>query len=515
MQELLAQAYGYLLGVWRFRWISLFVAWGVALAGWGVVAQMPEKYRASARIHVDTNSVLRPLLSGLAIQPNIDQRVALMSKTLFTRPNLEKLMRMADLDISVRTDEDKQAMIDSLGKSIELAGDRSNPSLYSISYANRSPDVAKRVVQSLITVFIESTLGGSRQDSSGAQSFLDQQIADYEKRLADAEGRLAAFKQRYAGILPGESGGYFARLAAVRDQLKEAQLQLREMENRRAEVARQLQNPDDPMFMSDWNSQIASPLDTRIQALQARLDELLTKYTDIYPEVVQIKKMIAELEAEKQTALESAMGEDPGAAPGLAENPIYQQMRQLLSEADASVAEYKVRVQEHENRVKELEEKVNSIPLIEAELAQLNRDYDVVKGQHDALLQRRESARISEDVEQNAGDVVFRVIDPPFVPQMPDEPNKLLLNSAVLLVALGVALGLGLLMSLLRPVIVTRRALGELTGMPVLGTVTMIRSSAEERRAFRSRLALSALSVALLLVFVGINVGQHWLLKVS
>ncbi len=99
MQELIAQIFGYLLGIWRFRWLALFVAWGIALAGWGFVAQMPDKYRASARVHVDTNSVLRPLLQGLAIQPNIDQRVALMSKTLLTRPNLEKLMRMADLDI--------------------------------------------------------------------------------------------------------------------------------------------------------------------------------------------------------------------------------------------------------------------------------------------------------------------------------------------------------------------------------------------------------------------------------
>ncbi|MBK9469986.1 MAG: hypothetical protein IPO20_19360 [Gammaproteobacteria bacterium] len=108
-------------------------------------------------------------------------------------------------------------------------------------------------------------------------------------------------------------------------------------------------------------------------------------------------------------------------------------------------------MQEHEQRVKDLEEKVNSIPVIEAELTQLNRDYDVIRGQHSTLLQRRESARISEDVEQSAGDVVFRVIDPPFVPQTPDEPNKLLLNSGVLVIAIGGALAIGLLMSLLQP----------------------------------------------------------------
>jgi polysaccharide chain length determinant protein (PEP-CTERM system associated) len=512
MQQLLAQIYGYLLGVWRFRWLVLFVAWGIALAGWGFIAQMPDKYRASARIHVDTNSVLRPLLQGLAIQPNTDQRVALMSKTMLSRPNLEKLMRMADLDIKVTTDAQKEELINLLAKTIELAGDRNNPSLYSVSYVHGDPAVAKRVVQSMITVFVEGALGGSRQDSSGAQSFLDQQIADYEKRLTEAEGRLAEFKQRYAGILPGESGGYFARLATAREELNNAKLQLREMENRRADLQRQLQNPDDPMFMADWGSDLSSPLDARIQALTAKLDDLLTKYTEMHPEVVQIRKMIAELEAEKQQALENAMAEGPAESPGMADNPVYQQMRSLLSEADASVAEFRVRVAEHENRVKELEAKVNSIPVIEAELQQLNRDYEVIRGQHATLLERRESARISEDVEQSAGDVVFRVIDPPFVPNAPDEPNKLLLNSGVLVIAIGGALAMGLLMSLLQPVVVDRRSLGELVGLPVLGVVTQIRSAAQQRRAFINRLMLAVASLALLVVFGGINVAQQMLL---
>lgn len=512
MQELLAQLYGYLLGIWRFRWLAAIVAWGLALAGWLFVAQMPDQYRASARIHVDTNSVLRPLLQGLAIQPNIEQRVQMMSKTMFTRPNLEKLMRMADLDVKVTNDVQKDRMVDELAKKIRLDGDRRNASLYSISYTDPDPAVAKRVVQSLITVFVETMLGGKRQDSSGAQSFLDQQIADYEKRLTAAENRLAEFKQRNAGNLPGESGGYFVRLAAARQQLTDAQLQLREMENRRAELQRQLQNPNDPMFMNDMNEMYISPLDVRIQSLTARLDDLLTRYTEKHPEVVQIRKMIAELEEERDEQMKTLASQQPKESSKLADNPIYQQMRSLLSEADASVAEFRVRVNEHENRVKDMEEKVNSLPMIEAELVQMDRDYSVMQRQYQTLLQRRESARMSEDVEQTSGDVTFRVIDPPFVPKRPDTPNKPLLNSIVFVLALGAALGVGLLMSLLHPVVVDRRGLAELTGLPVLGSVTQIRSAAEERRAFLNRLALSATCLGLLVVFGGLTIAQQLLL---
>jgi len=132
MQEVLAQVFTYVWGVWRHRWLVLAVAWLVAIGGWIWVWQMPEAYVASARVYVDTNSILRPLLRGLAIQPNVGQRISMMSRTLLSRPNLEKLMRMTDLDLQVNTEAQKNNMLSDLSEAISLEGSRVNPSLYSI-----------------------------------------------------------------------------------------------------------------------------------------------------------------------------------------------------------------------------------------------------------------------------------------------------------------------------------------------------------------------------------------------
>ena len=161
---------------------------------------------------------------------------------------------------------------------------------------------------------------------------------------------------------------------------------------------------------------------------------------------------------------------------------MYQGMRSMLTATEANVAELEVRVAEYEQRVTDLENKVNNVPEIEAQLKQLDRDYNVILGQHNALLQRREAARLSEDVEQNASDVTFRVIDPPFVPFKPSEPNKLLLNSGVLVVALGIGAGLALLLSLIKPVVVDQQSLLRLTGLPLLGSVTLIPTPEQKKR---------------------------------
>src|SRR6476469_6640715 len=104
MQELLQQVVALARGVWHRRWIGLGVAWLAALIGIAVVYRIPEKYEASARVFVDTESLLRPLLAGLAIQPNLDQQVSLMSRTLISRPNVDKLVRLADLDLRAGSD---------------------------------------------------------------------------------------------------------------------------------------------------------------------------------------------------------------------------------------------------------------------------------------------------------------------------------------------------------------------------------------------------------------------------
>ena len=510
MQEALAQLYGYALGVWRHRWVALLIAWVIALAGWAYVWQMPESYKATARLYVDTNSVLRPLMRGLAITPDINQRVTMMSRTLLSRPNLEKLARMTDLDLQATTEAQQEKLIDRLENSISLGGSRGNQSIYSIGVTDRNRETARRIAQSLITVFIEMSLDEKREDSSGAQSFLDKQIAESERRLVESENRLARFKQENVDVLPGESGDYYARLQSARGQLEAAQLELREQQNRRDDLERQLAG-EEPVFIAGNSAGGASalPIDARIQTLRGRLDTLLARYTEKHPQVRQIQGLLEDLEAERTEQLQ-ALG--PGAGSnfsGLGSSPVYQGMRTMLAEADASVAELSVRVSEYERRVEELAKKVNLIPEVEAQLKQLSRDYNVLSKQHEEMLQRRESARISSDVESNAGDVSFRVVDPPFVPSEPSEPNKLLLNAGVLVVALGAGVAVALGLSLLHPIVGDARALAVAAGVPLLGSVTWNKSDEQKRRE-RWRLAgFGACTASLLVAFGAVLVAPR------
>ncbi|MFT3759479.1 XrtA system polysaccharide chain length determinant [Thauera sp.] len=498
MEELVTQIVGYLRGMWRFRWWGLAFAWVVGLTAGAIVYLMPDRYESEARIHVDTQSVLRPLMSGLAVQPNVDQQIAMLSRTLISRPNVEKLITMADLDLDVRTPEQREALIGRLMKDLQIRSAAST-NLFMLAYSDTRPDRAQRVVQSLVSLFVESGLGGKRQDSDSARRFIEEQIRNYEQKLVEAENRVKEFRLRNMAVLGDGAQDYVTQIGQITAMLQQAQLELREAENGRDAMQRQLVG-EEPVLLPQTppNSAVSIPeIDGRIDALQRNLDDLLRRYTEKHPDVIGVRRVIEELEAQKSKQIEEmrALG---GASQfgALNSNPVFQQMKLALAESESRIASMRARVGEYQARLDQLREFAKRVPEIEAEMAQLNRDYNVHKANYDSLVARRESATISVEMDAQGGVADFRVIDPPTLPSAPSAPNRILLMPLAALVGLAAGFALTFLISQLRPAFADGRNLREVTGLPVLGTVSMLQTDARRNKRRRGLAAFGGGIVA-------------------
>ncbi len=504
MHELADQLLFHLKATWRYRWYAVVVAWVIAVGGWSAVHLMPDRYEAQARVYVDTESMLRPLLSGLAVQPNIDQMVTMMSRTLISRLNVEKVIRMANMDTGPDTPGDREQLIARVTKALAIkSAGREN--LYSISYSDQDREQAKRVVQSLLTIFMQGNLGDKRKDSDSARQFIDEQLSSYSAKLVAAEDAVMAFKRRHLGLMPGEGRDYYGRLSDAKAALRQATLDLKEAMNSRDAIKQRLAGDAQiSSRQSDKGTAIApiSEIDGRIQALEQKLDGLRLTYTEQHPDIVAMVRIIAQLKEQKaaETSLEKP-------APRATQGPVYEQLTVSLAAAEAKVAAMKTRVEEYGVRHSELQAAANALPQVEAEFKQLTRDYEVIKSRYDKLLERREAAQISGDVE--ASDVVlgYRVIDPPQVPLAPSAPNRPQLMSLVLLAALGGGLGFAFLLSQIKTTFNDERRLREASGLQVLGTIAMAWTEKQKRRRARGLFALLLSFLSLLSAYGAIMVS--------
>ena len=504
MDELLNQLSALARGVWKHRWPGVLVAWVVGAIGAAVVLWVPDKYEASARIYVDTQSILKPLMSGLAVQPNVEQQVAMLSRTLISRPNVEKLIRMADLDLGEKSKDSQEALIERVTKTLQIKN-TGRDNLYTLGFRDPSPDKAKRVVQSLVSIFVESSLGDTRKDSDVAKKFIDEQIKTYVAKLEEAEARLKEFKLRNLELQTADGKDMSGRLAEISGQLNQARLDLREAENARDAAKKQLEaektqttSITSRSLLQESATVVSTPeIDSRIDAQKRNLDALLQRFTDAHPDVVSGRKLIKDLEEQKRkevAELRKAAMALPS-APSNTTSLAAQELSRMLSTSEIQVAALRARVGEYESRFARAREQMKTAPQIETEFSQLNRDYAINKKNYEDLVARRESASLSGDLEGASGIADFRLIDPPRVSPQPVAPNRLLLMPLALLAALAAGVATAFVASQLRAVFFDARSLRDASGLPLLGVVTLVVSDtfrAKERSDMRKFVAASS-----------------------
>ncbi len=529
MNDILTLVYGYARALWHRRWWAVLTAWIIAMLAWIVVLVLPDKYEATARVYVDARTPLKTYVKDIAIEQDFAAQLALVREALLSRPQLEAVARKTNLDAGVKDTAGMDAVVAALQRQIVVTStsmsqptwnQQQSDALYVISYQNPQRDKSIEVVRTLLDNFVEGTLSGNRSGANEAQGFLVSQIKDLEKRLADAEGRLAEFKRENVGMLPGERGDFFARLETEMNGLSQAQTQLAVAVSRRDELRRQLAATR--QYLSGTSSSAggasaagaSSDVSTRIQESEARLEELLLRFTEKHPEVIALRQTIVEMkerEAKELAELQSG-GLGTGAIRSLSVNPVYQQVQMQLSQVEVDIASLRGGVAQHEREVAALSRLRDSAPEVEQEFSRLNRDYNVLKTQYEALVARLEQARVTDNAAQS-GIVRFEVIDPPRAKSDPVWPNRQLFMIAALFAGIAAGIAVGVLPQLLQPTFDNTASLARVTGLEVLGSVSFLRRPSHiihtRREIQRLAIACAALvMVGLVLVVFG-NAGAR------
>jgi polysaccharide chain length determinant protein (PEP-CTERM system associated) len=488
---------GTLATAWRRRWLLVAAVWAVCIVGWVGVAFIPNSYESRARVYVDTDAILTPLLKGLAINTAPESELRIVQKTLLSGPNLDKVIEATSLNLSATTPERREQMISDLGRSITVAAE--GPNLYAISYRNANPRLARDVVAALLNIFMDRITRTNRANIANAQKFLNRQIASVGGQLRAIEGRRAEFLRKYLDILPLERNGGVSLLDGVRQTVTSLETRINNALASRQALQQELQMT--PRVIANGATAASrgeglSPA-ARLANAKERLAELRTRYTDEEPNVAAARRLVAYLRKEAAHASRSASGTRSAALT----NPVYEKVQLRLVEIEAAISALRSQLQRARKDLTRMQAQARAAPQVAAEYQNLERGYNVILKNYNELLARRQASRLTEAADAEADKVRLRVVDPPTISGIPVQPSRFLLISAVLAVGLGAGIVLAIVLGQWDRSIWDLGRLGEL-GQPVLGGIS-IRPSAIERRTLYPQAAGVTIAVLTLIAVYG------------
>ena len=498
----------YLTGTWHYRWIGMGVAWAVCIVGWLGVMLVPNQFQAVSMIYVDTDTMMAPLLKDLTVTTDPQQQVSVMLNTLLARPNLEQVVHLTNPKANNLSSAEMAKEVSTLQDNISIKP-LSTKNLFQLSYTDKDPDRGLNVAQTLLSIFVDSNIGNKRHDLEGAQSFLDTKVNEYETLVRQAEQRRTTFKQANLEVLSNTITPDAARaqVEQARNALDGAEARLSSLRTQLATIPKIIYI-DGPgaLVLGTGNMPTAAggSLFQQLATAKQNLVDLKSRFTDDHPDVKALKRQIAQLQAElSATPTNGAQGSGSQSIP----NPVYVQTQSKLSDAQTDVALMAQKLHEAQGNMDRALKMGSKAIEISAQFANLDRDYDLVHKTYQELLSRRESAKLSQSVNDEQSSINVRIVEPPKKAAFPVAPNRPLLNSAVILVGLlaGMAAAIGLSINAGR--FFAKEQLASEFDYPIIGVVGRLARADDALNTRRAYTALAACTGLLLCGYVVVLVA--------
>lgn len=281
----------------------------------------------------------------------------------------------------------------------------------------------------------------------GTSSFLEGELAAQRERLEEMDRNLRDYRRKYMGELPEQLETNLRIMSRVADELSEKQKQLRDAKNRLIALS-QFAGPEPDEEESTVQSIDLDDLDniTDLSQLKKKLESLLSRYTDVHPDVVRVQKRVKELEDElKEAAIDPEAAQKGDLLRDMTQDSRQREMEAQLqlqrAQIKNEIATLEVEIKETKALIKQYQKRVENTPKREEELRALTRDYRNIQDSCSQLLNRKLNAELSLSMERKQKGEQFRIIDRARKPEKPVAPDLKKLFLIVIAAGLGIGCG--------------------------------------------------------------------------
>lgn len=493
MKEALAQIYRYLTAIYRYKYLFIIVSLSVMTAIGAYSFILPKKYQADTTVFIESN-VIDELVRGIAVTPNIEDRVRVLQFAILSRDMIVKTLEKLDSEIFLKPQAAQQAYISGLVDRTRINVTR-RMDRFTVSIVDQDPRFAQKFINTLVGLYVEENISAKRDETYGANRFLQEQIEIFKTKLEASEDKIIDFRKKKGVYFSVDEGATLTNIRALQQQIEEIELTQDTLGARKTQLQSQLQQTTQTVDIVSETEE-----GNRLVAMENRLANLLLRYTDNYPEVVRLKSELDALKRRLQQPEEKDRDRETTRMTSL--NPLYQELQGQLFEVDAELSSLGARKRNLQQTIAKREKELHEVPAAQKELGILIQERDSYRSIYNDLLARMGQSEVSKQMEIGNKASTFRIVDPAILPEIPVSPN--MLRMLLLAVAGGIGCGFGLIFLLdnMDSRIRTVPSLQDL-GVDVLAVVPNIADPTQLKRRFRKDVLLFGTSGLYFLCFLG------------
>jgi polysaccharide biosynthesis transport protein len=490
----------------------------------GALPLVPKKYKSEALILVVKQEVPERYVTPTATT-EIGEELQAMTEEVLSRTRLMGIIDDLHLFSKERQKLAPEQIVDKMRGTIDVTPlttpDRKGFSAFKIAYAAQDPQIAQDVTSRLTSLFIEDNLKTRQDQATNTATFLSSQLDAVKVKLDEQEARLRDYKMQHLGELPEQQQGNLAILGTLQAQLQNTVSSLGRAEQQRAYLESLLngyRSFSARGISTGGGAHVANPLEdaqTELKRLQTMRERLLEVDTPRHPDVVLVEAEIARqqktIDALKPKEAEAAPGSTAPATSVKSEDD--PQTSQLKSQLEANRIEIE-NLSKDEKKLKvqlaEYQQRINTTPVREQQLADVVRDYELLKLSYADLLSKKQQSQLAASLEKQQEGQHFRVIDPASLPKVAAGPQPVAISAGGAAAGLLLGLGLAFLLEMRRSAFWSEKEIMRSFGLVLVLDVPVI-LTAREKRSNNWRSACGAVaSVFLVLV---ICAAQYYVYK--
>jgi polysaccharide biosynthesis transport protein len=542
----------------RRRRPALGVGLAVILASIITALFWPATYQSTGTILIEQQELPSDLVQS-TITSYADQRIQIISQRVMTTDNLLQIIQRFDLYPRLRKLEPREKLLERMREDVHfqmISAEVMDPRqgratkaniAFAVSYDSRSPELAARVANELVTLYLNENVKSRRQQSANAATFLNDEADRLEKTVEAQQTVIAAFKDKHIHTLPDQSVINSQLVEREREELRDVDTQLRALDQQATFLDAQLAqiSPSSQVYTTT-GERVLSPAD-RLKFLRTEYARLSGIYTPEHPDVLRTKREIDALEksvgavdssndlarqleeAQEQLVLArqryapdhpdvlklerqvAALTEDIAELPNTAvpeniptpDNPAYIEIKSQRQSTDAQRKSLQEKRTQLQTSIDETERWQAASPAVERDYTDLVRELENDQLKYREVRQKQMGAKLSENLEDEQKGERFTLIDPPLVPQIPSSPHRGLIIGLGMFLALVSGLGTAFTLDSSDGSVRNRRDLESLLHVAPLAIVPRIVTAGEKLTYLkRRRVALIGAAGVLVLALI-------------